>query len=90
MSDLYTNWKNGDTIKLYFLIKYWEVSIEISGDDYYLGNGWNTFAEESGLEKNDILVFNAVFEQLEDMVHVCVFKSDDIQSHEMNLGMFYT
>ncbi|KAK1365465.1 hypothetical protein POM88_041026 [Heracleum sosnowskyi] len=87
ISDLYGSWKNGEIIKFYFIEIFWEVTIEVSGDDHYLGNGWSNFVKDCGLQKNDILVFNAVIEQLQDMVHVCLFKSNEIHRHELRSGI---
>ncbi|KAK1360557.1 hypothetical protein POM88_045031 [Heracleum sosnowskyi] len=87
ISDLYGSWKNGDIIKFYFIEIFWEVTIDVSGDDHYLGNRWSNFVKDCGLQKNDILVFNTVIEQLHDMVHVCLLKSSEIQRHELRSGI---
>ena len=86
MSELYGQWKDGDTIQLCFLYKTWEVKIEKSHNDCYFGNGWKQFVRYSKVEIFDILVFDSLISLDEHLVHVCLFKSDDIRPHEMSLG----
>lgn len=88
MYELYREWKNGATIKLCFLHKTWDVIVERHSDFCCLGEGWKKFVKESGIELNDILVFNSCFSAYDKFVNVCLIKSDDIRMHYLTLGKF--
>ncbi|KAK1396427.1 hypothetical protein POM88_006290 [Heracleum sosnowskyi] len=68
------------------VIKKMKVMIEICGDDCYLVDGWNKFVEDSGLEKDDIIIFNVLFTMFDNLVYVCLYKREDIQMHRMSPG----
>ncbi|KAK1392863.1 hypothetical protein POM88_011919 [Heracleum sosnowskyi] len=90
ISDLYGNWKNGEIIKLHFIEIFWEVTIEASGDDHYIGNGLADFVKDCGIEKNDILVFNAVPPILvRKFYHDNLSKVDTIRCGESTFSVSY-
>lgn len=77
LEKLYSNWEDGNKVIFRFIDRGWEIHIERKHGKYTFGNGWRTFAQETGLQTGDTLVLFKTSALEENTINVCIFKSED-------------